>query len=119
MASVDKVTIESDERGFEMWLELDEEVCTFATSGVLRLNIHGVAEELYDAVKSTIGPWLQERDEAKREYDRAGGHPLCPDEDGHCIHGRDDECPRIDTEARQAEAMRDWADHARKVEKGE
>lgn len=66
MTRVDGIRIESDERGFELHLDLDEDVCTHSSAdGTLILNIHGVAEELYDAVKSAIGPWLYERDQAR------------------------------------------------------
>jgi hypothetical protein len=69
MTNVERVSIESDEHGFELHLELDEDVCTHSMAhGTLILNVQSVAEELYDAVKGSIGPWLAERDEALAEY---------------------------------------------------
>lgn len=75
MTGIEEVKIETDERGFELHLLLDEEVCTFNGDGWLRLNVHAVAEELYDMVKQRIGPWLQERDNAYQEWrvSRAAG----------------------------------------------
>jgi hypothetical protein len=67
MPNVERVTIESDERGFELHLLVDEDARS-DDDGRLVLNIHAVAEELYDAVKREIGPWLYERDKARATY---------------------------------------------------
>lgn len=64
MTDVYEVKVESDERGFELHLIVGAEVETDEQGRVI-LNIHGVAEELYDAVKASIGPWLYERDAAR------------------------------------------------------
>ncbi len=58
----EEVKIESDERGFELHVYDDE-------GDWHVFNVHGIAEQLYDAVKGAIGPWLQEMHAAKREYD--------------------------------------------------
>lgn len=60
-ADADSVKIESDEHGFELHLEC----CDGET---IVVNVHGIAEQLYDAVKGSIGPWLQEMEAARREY---------------------------------------------------
>lgn len=119
MENVEDLRIESDERGFELWLWLDDEPVFDESEGRIALNIHSVAMQLYDEVVKVIGPWRAEALAAKAEYDRAGGHPMCPDEDGRCQHGRDDECPRIDPDRVPWEAMADVADRQRKIEKGE
>jgi hypothetical protein len=73
MIRVEQVKIESDENGFELHLIVDDDV-TVDEDGRVMLNIHGVAEELYDAVKAGIGPWLYEMEQARAEY-RAGVRP--------------------------------------------
>ncbi len=56
--NADKVTIESDERGFELHI-LDDD-------GDWHIfNIHAIAEQVYDEVKREIGPWLYEMDQAR------------------------------------------------------
>lgn len=57
----EEVRIESDERGFELHVYDDE-------GDWHVFNVHGIAEQLYDAVKAGIGPWLQEKYDAEREY---------------------------------------------------
>ncbi len=73
MTNVEQVKIKSDEQGFELHLTVDDDV-TVDENGRMILNIHGVAEELYDAVKAGIGPWLYEMEQARAEY-RAGVRP--------------------------------------------
>jgi hypothetical protein len=68
------VKIESDEEGFELHMELSSDDLKLTDDDVLMLNIQGIAEELYDAVKGSIGPWLYERNQAYAEY-RAGIRP--------------------------------------------
>lgn len=65
MTTVEGVKIESDERGFELHLIVDDDPMVDPDTGRMILNVHGVAEELYDAVKNAIGPWLYERDMAR------------------------------------------------------
>lgn len=60
--TADRVVVESDECGFELHVETDE-------GDLFIFNIQGIAEEVYDAVKGHIGPWLQEMHDAKREFD--------------------------------------------------
>ena len=80
MTRVEQVSIESDEQGFELHLLLDDDICTHSSQdGWLVLNIHGVAEELYDVVKGSIGPWLQERGAARASWpgpDAGDGYAL-------------------------------------------
>ncbi len=61
--NADTITIESDERGFELHL-IDEDGEHHSW------NIHAIAEELYDTVKREIGPWVAEGQAARHEYDR-------------------------------------------------
>jgi hypothetical protein len=67
MTNVERVSIESDERGFELHLTVGDDI-EVDEQGRVILNVQSVAEELYDAVKGSIGPWLAERDEALAEY---------------------------------------------------
>ena len=118
MARAEAVKIESDEAGFELHVLLDEDVCTHSQSGDwLVMNVQAVAEELFDAVKSSIGPWLQEKEAAFAEFRAAGGHPMCPDEDGRCVYGRDEDCPQIDPDELRLNALADHADMMRKRQK--
>jgi hypothetical protein len=53
------LSVESDERGFELLLETEE-------VGTLFVNIQGIdLDAFYDQVKARIGPYLRERDEAR------------------------------------------------------
>ncbi len=70
MSIVEGVKIESDEHGFELHLIVGDDI-THHEDGTIILNVQGVAEELYDAVKAAIGPWLYEMETARAEY-RAG-----------------------------------------------
>lgn len=78
--NVEGVTIESDERGFELHLLVDEDVRS-DDDGRLILNVQMVAEELYDAVKNGIGPWLAERDVARRDFDAGERERIIRDEE--------------------------------------
>lgn len=94
MHNADEIRVECDERGFELHV-LDDE-------GEWHIfNIHGCAEALYDSVRSTIGPWLQEAAEARRtmptrfgqtfyreDAERLFGHCTCPDDSGSCDYCR-------------------------------
>ena len=57
--NAESIRIESDDRGFELHIDTTDD-------GTIIVNVHGVAEELYDAVKGSIGPWLQEGEAARR-----------------------------------------------------
>jgi hypothetical protein len=74
VASVEEIRIESDERGFELHIVVGDDI-DVDDQGRAILNVQAVAEELYDAVKASIGPWLAERDNAYREWQasRAAG----------------------------------------------
>ena len=60
--SVDAITIEADDRGFELILEGDfTEICerylADPNASALRLNIHGVAADLLRQAQDQIGEW--------------------------------------------------------------
>ncbi len=57
-----EIKVESDEHGFELHIDSDE--------GGYVFNIHGVADDLYKAVTSKIGPWRAEGEAVKAEFDR-------------------------------------------------
>jgi len=68
--NADRITIETDDRGFYMVIDLDEDVCTHGQkNATVIVNIHAIADELYEEVKKEIGPWLYEMQQAKAEYD--------------------------------------------------
>ena len=52
LGNADEITIETDERGFELHFSTDQ--------GRYRVNIHGAASDLYEAVQRTIAPWWAE-----------------------------------------------------------
>jgi len=114
MTDVEGVTIESDERGFELHLVVGEDI-DVSPDGVVVLNIQAVAEDLLNEAVRVIGPWVLEARAAYREYRAAGGHPMCPDEDGRCVHGQDEVCPRVDVEQIALDNLLHLADHVRKV----
>lgn len=114
MTDVEGVTIESDERGFELHLIVGEDI-EVDDQGRAILNVQAVAEELLHECVRKIGPWVLEARQARAEYDRAGGHPMCPDEDGRCVYGRDEECPRVDVDQIVVENLLHLADHVRKA----
>jgi hypothetical protein len=61
MITADVVRIESDERGFELWLETED--------GEFAFNIQNIdLDAFYDQVKARIGSYLRERDDARRVY---------------------------------------------------
>lgn len=64
MANVEDVRIVGDENGFELHLLVDEDP-TITKSGWLIVNVHSVAEQLYDQARVEIGPWLREMEEAR------------------------------------------------------
>ncbi len=58
--NADSITIESDERGFELRVMCDN-------GDAVVFNIQNIdLDAFYDQVKSRIGPYLRERDEALR-----------------------------------------------------
>jgi hypothetical protein len=57
--NADSITIESDERGFELHVMCDD-------GDAVVFNIHNIdLDAFYDQVKARIGPYLRERDEAR------------------------------------------------------
>ena len=61
--NADSIRIETDEDGFHLFVEDASARYSWRITD---------PEALYDHVKAAIGPWLREREEALREYDRAG-----------------------------------------------
>ena len=59
MTDVENVKLESDERGFELHLVVDEEP-KVDEQGRMILNVHSCAEALYEQVNLIIGSWLSE-----------------------------------------------------------
>jgi hypothetical protein len=66
IARADSVRIECEEDGF--WMEVDFSYAPHMTEdGRIRFNIHSIdLDAFYDQVKARIGPYLRERDEARR-----------------------------------------------------
>jgi len=62
MHRASRFRIETDENGFTLHVDT-EEVVTFG----FRITD---PEAFYDHVKAAIGPWLYEREQARREFDR-------------------------------------------------
>ena len=79
--NVENVTIECDERGFELHLLVDDDPI-LDDSGRLILNIHQVAEQLHDQAVKVIGPWLQEMNEARRDFDAGEMERIVREEEG-------------------------------------
>ena len=83
-SDAESVEIECDEDGFYLWI----------TTGLGARYGFRLAdpEQMYDHVKATIGPWLRERDEARRnlwpktldEVEYAMSDPKHPDY--HSVH---------------------------------
>ncbi len=66
MSNVDRLEIESDERGFELHVWVDEEPRVH-DSGLMVLNIQNIdLDAFYEQVRGRILPYLRERDEARR-----------------------------------------------------
>ena len=63
----DSIKIECEEDGFYLLIDTDPDIDL--RTGMLRLRITD-PEALYDHVKAAILPWLMERDQAKREFER-------------------------------------------------
>lgn len=84
-------------------------------------------EQLYDAVKGGIGPWLYERDQAKAEYDqfvRTGTGPAadyfaCKDPEGDWMRDVALGAMAVGESLEAAAAALDSIDLSRKVAKGE
>ena len=105
MLEAEKIMIESDERGFELHVLDDVGEWHY-------FNIHSCAEQLYDTVKASIGPWLAEADSA-RMLVRAGLGPNGePCEDGLELgETAYDYYKRTGDDG----PLRDLADHVRKL----
>lgn len=69
--NADSIKVECEEDGFWLVVETDEQVWT---QFGLRARIED-PEALYDAVRSEIGPWLQEREDARRTLPVASYDP--------------------------------------------
>jgi hypothetical protein len=89
IARADSVRIECEEDGF--WMEVDFSYAPHMTEdGRIRFNIHSIdLDAFYDQVKARIGPYLRERDDARRMYEAdAGAYELSDPKhpDYHSIH---------------------------------
>jgi hypothetical protein len=90
------VTVESDEKGFELVFTIKDgtEILYEGTANTLRLNIQDCdLDAFYDQVKARIGPYLRERDEARRTapmayIDASGAYDLSDPKhpDHHSVH---------------------------------
>jgi hypothetical protein len=98
------VTVESDERGFELHIDTDE--------GTLIFNVHAVAEELHDQVVTVIGPWLHEMYAAKREYERGIADDPAQQEVLDRIREEADNYSEKPSDLPELQAQ--WADYERK-----
>jgi hypothetical protein len=64
--SAESITLESDDRGFELHFTVTEEPHV-DENGYMVVNIQACdLDAFYDQVRSRIGPYLRERDEARR-----------------------------------------------------
>jgi hypothetical protein len=113
MTYVEEVSIESDERGFELHLTVSEDIDVDEQGRVI-LNVQAVAEQLYDAVKASIGPWLSEMETARAEYRSGIADDPSMQEKLDEIIGRDDDTGFCTP-------LLEWADNERKArrERGE
>lgn len=82
--NVETIKFAHEEDGLWIVLELDEAIPAEGVDmDTIRVRVQDVAEQLYDSVRATIGPWLRERDEAEREYLQNARVFACdPDESG-------------------------------------
>jgi hypothetical protein len=67
--NADSIKIECEEDGFHLIIDGDSP-CEGYTASTVDYRITD-PEALYDHVRAAIEPWLQERNAAKAEYDRA------------------------------------------------
>jgi hypothetical protein len=69
--SAESITLESDERGFELHFIVDSDFRVM-DDGHMVVNIQACdLDAFYDQVRSRIGPYLRERDEAHAGFKRA------------------------------------------------
>ena len=100
------VDMEGDERGSVLIIDTDD--------GTFRFRVEPVAEELYDVVKTHIGPWLYERDQARADY-HSGSHGFLNEiereEEERCaalgLEGPNAKQYRADTYSVHADHLRD------------
>ncbi len=72
MPNIEDIRIESDERGFEMYLCVDEEP-EVDENGWFRVNIQAVADKLAQEVHTNIDPWLAEAASVRRIFECGAG----------------------------------------------
>jgi hypothetical protein len=70
MADVEAVTVECDDRGFELHLIVGDDI-RHDDDGRIVLNIQAVAEDLWDQMVEKVGPWVLEKAAARRDYERS------------------------------------------------
>jgi hypothetical protein len=70
MADVEVVTVECDDRGFELHLIVGDDI-RHDDDGRIVLNIQAVAEDLWDQMVEKVGPWVLEKAAARRDYERS------------------------------------------------
>lgn len=69
MSTVEDITIESEDRGFELHLIVGDDI-THDADGRIVLNIHDVADQLLSEAVTKIGPWMLEGLRVQREMAR-------------------------------------------------
>lgn len=74
MYEIDRAEVETDEDGFVLVLTHRD------TDTPMRFNVQDCAEQLYDTVTGMIGPWLAEKEAARRTM--PAGFFCDPDESG-------------------------------------
>lgn len=61
-ANAEKITVEWDENGASLLLVFDDE------PGHLSVNIHGIIDQFWSEVQGKIGPYMLEKELARRDY---------------------------------------------------
>jgi hypothetical protein len=60
LGTADEITIDTDEGRFVLWFSTEH--------GTYRVNIHGAASDLIEAVDRTIRPWWEEGEAVRRSF---------------------------------------------------
>ena len=107
MADVEQVTIECDDRGFELHMIVGDDIRHY-DDGRIILNVQAVAEELWDEMVKKVGPWVLEKAAAQRDYEMRS--KLLPDDEGPWPGENAMDYYRRTADA---EPLREQADHLR------